>query len=311
MASLKADLFKISKGMGVRNGIELIFLPRVLARLGFKSFYSGSKVAERFISQNLKDVISKYVNVECSNAKTLQTPNIIWIFWWQGEEYMPSVIRECYKSIVRNANGRKVILLTEQNYKNYVQLPSHILNKFSVGKIGYTHFSDVLRVALLIKFGGFWIDAGIFVTKPIPQFQCDFYSPKISNEKHDSPHLHKWVMGVMATPPNMPLFNYIYEMLVSYWQKYDDVFHYLMFDFFIRYGYEHFGWLKELIDDRQIDSPDLHWSRYNFDKEVNKERLDYLLENNTFLSLTYRIPYPMQLENGKETYYSALLKKYS
>ena len=86
MASLKADLFKISKGMGVRNGIELIFLPRVLVRLGFKSFYSESKVAERFISQNLKDVISKYVNVECSNANTLQTPNIIWIFWWRKQK---------------------------------------------------------------------------------------------------------------------------------------------------------------------------------------------------------------------------------
>ena len=160
MVRFKDDFLKISRGMGVRNAIKLVFLPRVLGRLGFTSFYSESNVAERFISQNLKDVISKYVNVECSNVNTLRTPNIIWVFWWQGLYDMPPVIQECYKSVIRNANGRDVILLTEDNYKDYVQLPFHILDKFNNRIISYTHFSDILRVVLLKEYGGLWIDAG-------------------------------------------------------------------------------------------------------------------------------------------------------
>ena len=121
----------------------------------------------------------------------------------------------------------------------------------------------------------------------------------------------QWVMGVMGAPPHMPLFLYIYEMLLSYWAKYDIVFSYLMFDYFIKYGYNHIYWIRNLISDRPIESPDLHFSRYNFAKKVDNEILDKLLKENTFLSLTYRIHYPKYVDGNKETYYTALLKKYN
>lgn len=113
----------------------------------------------------------------------------------------------------------------------------------------------------------------------------------------------------MGAIPQMPLFMYLYDMLQSYWQKYDGVFNYLMYDYYIRYAYEHFPWLRKLMDDRDLFSPDFYSTRYSFNQEVNWERLSMLLNNNTFLSLTYRISYPLTMENGNETYFSALLKK--
>ena len=123
--------------------------------------------------------------------------------------------------------------------------------------------------------------------------------------------MNQWVIGVMEAPPNMPLFNYISDILNAYWKKFDAVFHYLMFDYLIRYGYEHFTWVKELIKNRPIESPDLHFSRYTFNQEVNEKTFNKLIKNNTFLSLTYRISYPNKSKKGYNTYYSALIKKYN
>lgn len=310
MGRFKDDFLKISKGIGFKCAVELILKPRLLGRIGWKKC-TESKLALRFIKKNFSNVTERYVVVDSIINNSQDIPNVIWVFWWQGLESMPSVIKECYNSILRNANGREVKLLTGDNYQEYVQLPSHILNKFKAEKISYTHFSDIVRVALLSKYGGLWIDAAIFVTKSIEHYEGSFYSPKLSMVPHDSPHLHLWVIGVMGTPPDMPLFLYLYDILTEYWRRYDTEFSYLMFDFFIRYGYEHFSWLRDLIDNRPINSPDLHWSRYRFNQEVDERRLNELIENNTFLSLTYRIHYPMQTENGRDTYYSALLKRYS
>lgn len=90
-------------------------------------------------------------------------PKTIWVFWWQGELAMPPVIKECYKSILRNCNGRTVVLLDQNNFKDYITLPDYILRKFYEGVISKTHFSDILRVGLLKEYGGMWIDAAIFV----------------------------------------------------------------------------------------------------------------------------------------------------
>lgn len=306
MGRLYNDFFDISKVLGTHNAIRLIVMPRVLQRLGFIR-YSYNYAVDKFITDNFKDVVKKYENVIIPSTDT-HIPNVIWIFWWQGVENMPSVIKECYLSILRGANGRVVKLISESNYASYVNLPSFIIEKFQNNLISYTHFSDILRVYLLKEFGGLWVDAAIFVTKPIVFPQSFFFSPRISLEKANSPHMSQWVMGVMGSVANMPLFNYIYEMLLAYWKKYDGVFNYLMFDYFIRYGYEHYFWVKEMMDSRPIESPDIHSTRYTFGNEVDEKQIEALLLKNTFLSLTWRITYPLVSKNGKETYYSALLR---
>lgn len=307
MGRLTKDFYDIYNGMGLKNALQLVLFPRILRKIGIN--YNDSQTFDRFIEKNFNKVISKYK--QTSFFKECEIPKTIWVFWWQGELAMPSVIKECYRSILRNANGRQVILLDHNNYKDYVKLPDYILRKSKDGIISKTHFSDLLRVCLLKEYGGFWIDAAIFVTKPIPQYKGIFYSPRLTNELQDSPHMAQWVMGVMGAPPHMPLFLYIYDMLLSYWAKYNVVFSYLMFDYFIKYGYEHIAWIKEIMENRPVESPDLHFPRYNFSEEVDEKKLDCLLVHNTFLSLTYRIKYPKYTINGKESYYAALLNKYN
>jgi hypothetical protein len=53
-----------------------------------------------------------------------------------------------------------------------------------MGKMTVTHFSDILRFNLLKNNGGLWLDATIFVNKPIPEkyftpiFTCSGFPDK-------------------------------------------------------------------------------------------------------------------------------------
>lgn len=294
---------------GVRNALRLILFPRICSRIKWSNC-TFDKAVDKIIRADFGHIVDNYSDVHLSSLSS-DIPNIIWVFWWQGENEMPAVIKECYNSVVRNANGREVRLLTKSNYSRYVQLPEHVERKFQQKIIGFPHYSDMLRLQLLARYGGLWIDAAVFVTKPIKILKTPFFSPKVSVIPTNTPHLSLWVIGIMGAAPNMPLFTYAYEMLVAYWNKYDGAFSYLMFDYFIRYGYEHLPWIKELIDSRPILSPDFFSMRYKFNQEVDYQTLDKLIQNNDFISLTYRIPYPFYTKDGRKTYYAALLNRYS
>lgn len=88
--------------------------------------------------------------------------NKVWICWLQGMENAPFLVQKCYESIKKNLKDREIVLITSNNFKDYVSLPNYILEKWSSGVITNTHFTDLLRIELLIKYGGMWIDATVY-----------------------------------------------------------------------------------------------------------------------------------------------------
>ncbi len=65
-------------------------------------------------------------------------------------------MRVCWKSQKKYlpANVEHVII-TEENYKEYITLPEYVLKKVDQGYIGIAALSDMIRAALLYKYGDF------------------------------------------------------------------------------------------------------------------------------------------------------------
>lgn len=94
----------------------------------------------------------------------------IWQCWLQGVEQAPPLVRNCLDSVQRyKLPHQEVVVVTERNFSDYVQLPPAILAKRAAGKIGAAHFSDILRVFLLEQYGGYWIDATCLLTDTFPE----------------------------------------------------------------------------------------------------------------------------------------------
>ena len=76
---------------------------------------------------------------------------------------MPDIVKACYNSIQRHACNHPVILITEENFRDYIDMPEYIINKQKEGYIDITHFSDILRMMLLTKHGGIWMDSTLLI----------------------------------------------------------------------------------------------------------------------------------------------------
>ncbi|HEV7449295.1 MAG TPA: capsular polysaccharide synthesis protein [Candidatus Paceibacterota bacterium] len=89
-------------------------------------------------------------------------PKKIWIYWAQGFEQAPALVRMCQDSWVRQNSDWEVVLLTDQNLNAYIALPS-----LAAKDIPHAAYSDIVRVELLTKYGGVWADATTLCTAPL------------------------------------------------------------------------------------------------------------------------------------------------
>ena len=101
------------------------------------------------------------------NEKNIPDDSPIWIMWFQGINNAPHIIKACIQSILINRAKHPVIFLDKSNIKKYLELPEYILSKFEDRLFTITHFSDIVRMALLSKFGGYWIDSTYLITTPL------------------------------------------------------------------------------------------------------------------------------------------------
>ena len=86
-------------------------------------------------------------------------PKTIWFLWLQGLDKAPSIVSKCYESWVRHNPGWEIIFLDENNLPDYITIkPMQITTQA---------LSDIIRINLLAKYGGIWVDATCFCTKPL------------------------------------------------------------------------------------------------------------------------------------------------
>ena len=166
--------------------------------------------------------------------------------WWQGEEDCPEVVKLCWASIRKHCGSHKLIIITKDNYQEYITLPEHVLAKAESGSICLAHLSDVIRFYLLTKYGGLWIDSTIFVAKDIPEeiFSMEFFTIKRVKD-HDystiAISLGRWTGYLLgARDSNSLLFTYLADFLSEYWKAEDEAITYAFFDHIIAIALEEF-----------------------------------------------------------------------
>lgn len=86
----------------------------------------------------------------------------IWCCWWQGVESMPEIVKMCHTRLkqVIPKDKTELHIITFDNYKDYVDIPEHILEKFNKGIVTMTTMSDVLRFCLLDEV--WWLLVGCY-----------------------------------------------------------------------------------------------------------------------------------------------------
>lgn len=155
----------------------------------------------------------------------------IWVCWLQGIKAAPLIVQKCFQSLKDNLNGREIILITDENYKDYIQFPPEIQQKIDNGIIKGAHMTDLLRLELLSKYGGTWIDATVYCSSSnIPEYMLDsdlfmFQCLKPGRDGHAN-IISNWF--ITASPNNKLLF-FEKELLYEYWRKNNTLIDYFIF----------------------------------------------------------------------------------
>ena len=124
-------------------------------------------------------VLFRWIRQKRQNDQRLvpsTVPKKIFIYWSQGWESAPELSKRCKTSWVKHNPDWKVIALDDQNLSNYISIDERL--KTHINK---TAFSDIVRVNILARYGGVWVDATNYCTKPLnnwlpPLMQSGFFA---------------------------------------------------------------------------------------------------------------------------------------
>lgn len=161
--------------------------------------------------------------------------NKVWVCWFQGMENAPLVVKRCYESMQRNLKNEEIILLTDDNIKEYVTFPDFIVDKYKKGTITKTHLTDLLRLELLSKYGGVWIDSTVLCTGEIPQYilDSDFFVFRCLKPGRDgvAVPISSWYMSATT---NNKIVIAVKELMYEYWRRNDKLVDYFLIHNFIQ-----------------------------------------------------------------------------
>lgn len=191
--------------------------------------------------------------VRCASAYSEDTlppfkSNKVWVSWMQGLDKAPALVQKCYQSLQNNLKDREIILITSDNLREYTDMPSWIMEKYEKGLITHTHFSDLLRLELLCKHGGTWIDSTVFCSGgDIPAYMLDSDLFMFQNLKPGADgstlNISSWFITACA---NNKVLMAVRELLWEYWKKENRLIDYFLVHHFIMMTLEYYkeDWKK-------------------------------------------------------------------
>lgn len=184
--------------------------------------------ASKYLWRHYKELIAKPLD---TTQEENEPTRVIWVCWLQGMENAPEIVKKCVASVKRNMPKYEVRVLTAENIFDYVTLPEHIVRKYKKGTITFTHFSDILRTALLVQHGGIWLDATVLLTDELPAQMTDaplFFLQK--SKLQMIPHMgSSWML--VGQKGNAVL-QRLLELLSDYWKKENKLRDYYLFHLF-------------------------------------------------------------------------------
>lgn len=257
--------------------------------VGLNSMYKEYRWVRKKMLPAYKEIRTKFEVDGRSTAKKGGDPSrTAWVCWFQGIESAPMVVKQCYASIKKWLADWKIILITSENYADYVSLPAFIVQKWQSGLISNTHFSDILRLQLLVEHGGLWLDATTMLTGEIPSYvlQGDLFV--FHNGWMDEEMINMASWFIYSACPQNKLLAETLSLLYAYWEKYNYIKNYFLTHMLFRIVSDHNHELWEAIPYfNQIDN---HLLMNELQKPFDPQRVEQIKALTPIHKLTYKLP---------------------
>ena len=238
----------------------------------------------------------------------------VWLCWWQGEDSAPDIVKRCISRTksVFSKYQIPVQVITLENVSDFVTIPELFWKRLREGGTTYTNLSDYLRVSLLNKYGGIWIDATYYIADDrfLPTLiSYPFFTERAGGEYNELDLVSgRWAMNILKGPKHFPLFGFIQEGFEKYWESHETLINYFLIDYFMDAAYELLPNVRAIIDalpvNRFVSLVIEDWGNLPFDQR----KWDFLLQSKWLLKITYRNKYVTHTPEGLLTFYGYLMQ---
>ena len=233
----------------------------------------------------------------------------IWWCWLQGIEAAPAIVKACYNSL-KQLTGYRLVVIDNTNWREYVELPGYIVEKWEKGRIPAAMFSDLLRVELLIKYGGTWIDSTVlctggsrFMVQGSRLMDAPLFLFQYTKEGSVPVSISNWFITACR---NNEVLRVLREMLYAYWRDYDCVLDYYIFHLF-------FAMISKEYPEQMAAMPYAQSQRslvllHHWGEKFDQRKWDKLTSEVCFHKLAFRVR--EDIKKDKENYYNYILTEY-
>lgn len=252
----------------------------------------------------IKDYMANNNNLE--NLKMVKS-NKVWVCWFQGIENAPIIVKQCYDSLRKNLIGKEIILITDDNYREYIQFPEIIQRKIDNNIIPPAQKSDLIRLELLINHGGTWIDSTVYCSgSDYPEYMMNsdlflFQNLKPGLDGHCT-SISNWFI---TSCTNNPILLLVRAMLFDYWSKNDKLIDYFIFHNFFQLAIEVYPeeWKKVV----PFSNSTPHILLLRLFEDYDEYAWKCVKNMSRFHKLTYK--FSEEKENLKNTYYDYIINE--
>jgi hypothetical protein len=183
-----------------------------------------------------------------------------------------------------------------------------MMDKYKAGIVTRTHLSDYLRLELLSRYGGLWLDSTFFCTSNI---ESVFNLPLWSIKRPDYLHIsvasgqfanysfacdeeHRWIFATLR------------DYLLAYWQKYDYMVDYLFLDYLIVKAIQDYREIAKVFSEIPPNNPNCDELLKVLSKQYDVQKWNELIKDTNLFKLTWKKTFEKEVD-GQLTFYGKII----
>ena len=279
----------IARNFGIKQGIldwgDSILL-RGRGKLGQKCCVALHENVKKYLFEEYKYLLDEY---EIVSNELIAEDCPIWIFWSQGKEKVPDIVRACIRSIEKNAGKHPVIVIDSENFGQYAELPRGVVDKMKNGKISFAHFADILRLELLYRNGGIWMDATMFASGEFAsELTGEIFTIRhgLFSEFHVCKGL--WSTFFLASGKNNSIIKLFRDIFYAYCEKEESIVTYFLIDCIIAMCYERLLDVSQRIDAIPVNNINVFELLPKLDWQYDENVYNNMRKSTTLFKLSYK-----------------------
>jgi hypothetical protein len=141
-------------------------------------------------------------------------PPRIYVYWGQGFDSAPGIVQLCRRALLDHHDAADVIFLDDDVLGEYVDMPAWVSRRVT----SPAHYSDIVRLEMLWRYGGIWMDATCLPTGRVLDRMPDLSASGFFAFEYRPARFSNWFL---ACRPGNRVVGLLLEAQYRYWETYD------------------------------------------------------------------------------------------